>query len=231
MKRIETEIWEPCPDKKGMVRSVGMRKVKEVFEELCEILNDASLMPDESFSLCSEFSHDGDVEFPNMSDLFCYAEWGTPNGIYLIADMLIFDERSKKHNMVHFITGKTLEVSEHAFDRMQYIAGYIYRLFMGNGVDHSRYMLIREGTQEKNLEYVVEKTTVEFTAWLKQKLYVGRGEPNDYAEELSKKAKIIYNIANKRHCFEERELKELVGQENILDMLYQQGMTAENNEE
>lgn len=145
--------------------------------------------------------------------------------------MLIYDERSKKHNMVHFITGKTLEVSEHAFDRMQYIAGYIYRLFMGNGVDHSRYMLVRKGTQEKNLEYVVEKTTIEFTAWLKQKLYVSRGEPNDYAEELSKKAKIIYNIANKRHCFEERELKELVGQENILHMLYQQGMTAENNEE
>ena len=34
MSRIETEIWEPHPDKKGMLQYVGQRKTEDVFREL-----------------------------------------------------------------------------------------------------------------------------------------------------------------------------------------------------
>lgn len=32
MSRIETEIWEPVPDKPGRIQYVGQRKVSEVFQ-------------------------------------------------------------------------------------------------------------------------------------------------------------------------------------------------------
>lgn len=34
MSRIETEIWEPHPEKKGMVRYVGQRKTADVFRDV-----------------------------------------------------------------------------------------------------------------------------------------------------------------------------------------------------
>ena len=34
MKTIETEIWEPAPEKPGHVRYVGQRKAVDVFAEL-----------------------------------------------------------------------------------------------------------------------------------------------------------------------------------------------------
>ena len=34
MSRIETEIWEPHPEKKGMVRYVGQRKTGDIFRDV-----------------------------------------------------------------------------------------------------------------------------------------------------------------------------------------------------
>ena len=58
MKRIETVVWEPVPDKPNYVTKKGARKVREVFSELEAELKSAGLLPDEYFILDRDFADD-----------------------------------------------------------------------------------------------------------------------------------------------------------------------------
>jgi hypothetical protein len=59
----------------------------------------------------------------------CYAQWGGSEGVYLEVDFLAWDENEHLYKQINFATGKTLGETNEDFDRMQYIAGCIYRAF------------------------------------------------------------------------------------------------------
>lgn len=117
-----TRIYEP-------------RTIQEVFNDIKKILIEEGLCPDEYFSLSYQISCHADEPFPEISGLLCNAQWGGSEGIYLDVAMNIFVSEERIYKQISFITGKTLSETEDAFDRMQYIGGYIYRLLMGDGQD------------------------------------------------------------------------------------------------
>ena len=145
MKRIETVVWEPVPDKPNYVTKKGARKVREVFSELKAALESVGLLPDEYFILDSDFA-DENMDCPEFCDVICYAQWGSNEGIYLEMDVVYLNEQDTTYVRKNFATGKTLAEDGRSYDRMQYIAGYIYKLFMGDRITPLRYMIV--GKQE-----------------------------------------------------------------------------------
>ncbi len=221
MHKIETDIWVPNEEKKGYVKYAGQRKVREVWEELCTVLREEGLYPPEYFLLGRDFENR--ELFPKLADLYCFTRWGSNEGIYIDIDMLITDEEEKNYKQVHFATGKSLGETEEEFDRMNYIAGYIYRLFMGDGSTHVRYMLIPGKESQLTHKKLLERAEYEAVAQMKQRMFsadnVDLPRPiGDYADELAVKLMIVKAMQN----FElpEDKLIELAKQENVLDVLY-----------
>ena len=122
---IETEIWKRDPEKKGVLHYEGQRKTEEVFRELREFLEKEGLLPDEYFSMAYGFERDYPL-FPKTDDFRCYAQWGGSEGIYLEVDLLTRDPATGKQEWLNFATGKTLDESLEAFNKMQHTAGRIY---------------------------------------------------------------------------------------------------------
>lgn len=122
---IETEIWKRDPEKKGVLHYEGQRKTEEVFRELREFLEKEGLLPDEYFSMAYGFDQDYPL-FPKTDDFRCYAQWGGSEGIYLEVDLLTRDPATGKQEWLNFATGKTLDESLEAFNKMQHTAGRIY---------------------------------------------------------------------------------------------------------
>ncbi len=124
-KVIETELWEPVPDKPYQVRFVKTRTAYEVFKELEATMKANNMMPDEYFLL----SHRIDEKslMPKDASFIAYAQWGGNEGVYLEVKMISSDGQQ------HFATGKTLGETEEDYDRMQAIAGFIYKSFAGFG--------------------------------------------------------------------------------------------------
>lgn len=129
MSRIETEIWEPVPDKPGCVQYVGQRKVSDVFQDLENFLREENIYPDEYFLLNHDFDDNLDLEMPHVEDVICYAQWGGSEGVYLEVELSVKHSTENRYTRVIFASGKTLGESNEDFDRMQYIAGRIYRAF------------------------------------------------------------------------------------------------------
>ena len=124
-KVIETEIWEDQPEKKGILRFVKTRKVYEVFKDLEETMKGNGMLPDEYFILNHKF--DEKSEMPKDAYFIAYAQWGGNEGVYLDVEMISANGKQR------FATGKTLGESEEDYDRMQAIAGFIYKSFAGFG--------------------------------------------------------------------------------------------------
>ena len=122
---IETEIWEDHPEKPGYLRFVKTRKAYEVFKELESSMKENDMMPDEYFLLSPRF--DEKTEIPRDACFYAYAQWGSNEGVYLEVEMVSQNGRQ------HFATGKTLGETEEDYDRMQAIAGFIYKSFAGFG--------------------------------------------------------------------------------------------------
>lgn len=218
MSRIETEIWEPVKEKAGRVRYVGPKKAVAVFKEMKRILKEEGLLPQEYFLINSCLNNEG-INFPKADDIICYTRWGGNEGIYFDVDIVTRDEQNKR-KIVNFVTGKTLEESTEAYDRMQYIAGYIYRLLMGDGVLHSRYMILSKATKitEENLK---ERVEAEFTDYMKTLLYQQKAtEDKDYEKLFARlviRAKIMESLPICR--FSEEEMERLYAKENILETM------------
>lgn len=134
MSIIETEIWERHPEKRGCIRYVGQRKAEDVFNELTEYLKKEEIYPDEYFLLGRQFEN-GSV-IPRVEDVICYAQWGGSEGVYLEVEFVIQKENDKSYKRVNFATGKTLGETGEDFDRMQYIAGCIYKAFTNEGQNY-----------------------------------------------------------------------------------------------
>ena len=138
LKQIELELWEPNPDKPAYLRFVGCRKAKEVFNELYAELQRLDLVPDEYFTMF--FRIEEDTLVPKDARVVAYANWGGSEGIYIDVDLIGKDEA------LHLATGKTLSESTEAFDRMQYIAGVIYKMFTSPGFSASKLTIKSEMT-------------------------------------------------------------------------------------
>ena len=138
MSRIETEIWEPVPDKPGCVQYARQRKVYEVFQDLENFLRAENIYPDEYFLLNWDFENKLDSEMPRVEDIFCYAQWGGSEGVYLEVEFAVKHPTENRYMRVNFASGKTLGESSEDFDRMQYIAGRIYKAFTNEGFQSSR---------------------------------------------------------------------------------------------
>ena len=130
MSIIKTEIWKPSKEKKRMVTYVGQRKVKDIFSELCDYLKKENIFPDDYFVLSDNF--EVDQLMPRIVKPICYAQWGDSEGIYLEIEFII-ENNDKTHERVNFATGKTLGETSADYDRMQYIAGRIYKAFTSEG--------------------------------------------------------------------------------------------------
>ena len=128
----------------------------------------------------------------------------------------VFDSEEKNYKQISFITGKTLSESGDAFDCMQYIGGYIYRLLMGDGNVHARYILLQNSRQDKAA--LDEKLNHEFISLMKKHLYSQKEDSVIDTEELALKAIILKVVSAKPLA--KNKLKQLLEADNALDILY-----------
>ncbi len=109
---------------------VGQRKIGDIFDELCKYLKKENIYPDEYFLLNSELKRDALI--PKIQDVICYAQWGGSEGVYLEVKLVV-EKNNRQYIMIEFATGKTLGETSADYDRMQYIAGRIYKAFTSEG--------------------------------------------------------------------------------------------------
>ena len=214
MSRVKTEIWVPSKEDKSKGHYLP-RQSKDVFQDLVKELKSADLYPDEYILMEEEFKRGAYQTFPELCDLYCYTRWGGSEGIYTNIDVQIYDKEEGRYKNLNFISAKSLGETEEAFDRMQYIAGYIYRLLMGDGSVRARYIVF-QNEPEKNHRTLLSRTAKEFTDYMKEKLYGGE-EVQAYSESLALKAMIIRVLPKCQ--FPEDKLEELLKQEKILEAL------------
>lgn len=211
--RVKTETMV---QKEDGTRIYEPRTIQEVFNDIKKILIEEGLCPEDYFTLSYPTSCHADEPFPEISDLFCNAQWGGSEGIYLDITINVFDSEEEKYKQISFITGKTLSESGDAFDRMQYIGGYIYRLLMGDGNVHARYILLHNPRQDK--ASLDEKLNYEFISLMKKHLYSQKEDSVIDTEELALKAMILKAVM--ANPVREDKLKQLLEADNALDILY-----------
>lgn len=213
-KIIETQIWEPMPDNPNKLTLTGLRKAKDVFEELCDVLTQEGILPDESFSLSREFDNET-AEIPNIEDVCCFAEWGVSEGIYLYVNL--FTRRPGVGlQKIHFATGKTLKGDSDAFDRMQYIAGYIYKLFTGFHETPARYMLV--GAKESDIRTeLFARVQEEYRSYLRQNLVHNQAMSEKLAAQIGLRSLIVAELP--KCMLPDDKAEELMELDNVLDFL------------
>ena len=214
MKEIETRIWEPVPEKPGMVRIVSRRKALDVFHDLEEALREADLYPDDYLLIGSEFDNEN-AEMPEMSDLICYAQWGNNEGIYLEVIIVTLDKEKNCYVRKSFATGKTLADDSASYDRMQYIAGYIYKLFFGSHQQSPRYVMIRNETKDK--ETLLRKIREEYREYLMTNFVHKQMETDEVTDEVGLRSLIVHELP--KCLIPEGKIDELLSCENALDLL------------
>ena len=202
--RVKTETMV---QKEDGTRIYKPRTIQEVFNDIKKILTEEGLCPEEYFTLSYPTGCHADEPFPEIS--VC-------EGIYLDIAINVFDSEEKNYKQISFITGKTLSESGDAFDRMQYIGGYIYRLLMGDGNVHARYILLHNSRQDKAA--LDEKLNHEFISLMKKHLYSQKEDSVIDTEELALKAIILKVVSAKPLA--ENKLKQLLEADNALDILY-----------
>lgn len=222
MSRIETEIWEPHPEKKGMIRYVGQCKTADIFKELEDFLKEEDLYPEEYLLMDHNFEREYPL-FPMTVDYICHANCGSNEGIYLDVDLLVRGENGK-YDTVHFVTGKTLDESSEAFDRMQYIAGRIYKAFMGDDFYPARYMVVESEDVRKQITYekLIRKLERECMTMLRKRLVHKQERLSDIAGELGLTMQIL-DVLREPQVFADLpndKLKELYETEDTMHRLY-----------
>lgn len=212
MKTIETQIFVQDPENKNKVQYKGQRKAKDVFAEIEAALIEANCCPEEYFTLHFDL---WEKDFPEMQDLCCYAEWGANEGIYI--DIKVLTKVEDDYKWIRLATGKTLDETKDAFIRMQYIAGYIYLLLMGEQAVHPRYMIIPTGEPKQNQIVFRERLREEFFESLIKELFHKGTEDlsQESAGEIALKAMLLKVMSESR--FSKEKLEELLSMDNILD--------------
>ena len=191
------------------------REVQDVFSELYNKLKVLGLLPDEYFYLDEEFEKYKD--FPILHDMYCYARWGSSEGIYLDVIAVVFNNQEFEYELKRFAVGKTLSVDRDSYDRMQYIAGYIYKLFMGVHQIPIRYLGV-EKEKIGDREAIMKKLEQEYREMSMRVLFSQDKMNTKMLSELSLKGKILSVLPD---CLlPDEKIHELMKQENALDILY-----------
>lgn len=155
MKPIEMEIWRPTEDDPRYSEFAGTRSAVEVFEELKQRLDSMGLLPDEYFELDAEWK-DG-KPIPKGARFFTTTDYGGSEGIYLDGYLKWYED--DKPVTKSFFTGKTLEETGSALDRMFLISSAITKAFHGYGRQPDNGLVLCLNAEEKKelIEALVEK--------------------------------------------------------------------------
>ena len=140
MDVISFERWLPSQEDPRKTEYAGQRSAFEVFEELCERLENMGCLPDEYFLLDRHWEQG--KEIPKEAEIYCTVDYGESEGIYLDA-YLTWYEDSKKMNRC-FATGKTLGETGVDLDRMHLIASAITKAFYGDHGTYARFVPLGE---------------------------------------------------------------------------------------
>ncbi len=213
METIDMKIYEPVPGKKGLVREVGFRKAKDVFHELEERLRQLGLYPDEYFVLNSPYDDKGAL-FPETVTMHCYANWGGSEGIYLEVDLMAVEDRKLVRR--NFATGKSLAEDGDSFDRMQYTAGVIYKLFYGERFMPTRYLLIPQD-EKQNRSVLQSRVEREFRDFVRKIMLHNNERGEEYGMAIGLRAMILAELP--KCTVPPDKLKELMDSENALELL------------
>ena len=213
METIDMKIYEPVPGKKGLVREIGFRKAKDVFRELEERLRQLGLYPDEYFVLNSPYDDKGAL-FPEIVTMNCYANWGGSEGIYLEVDLIaVEDGKLVRRN---FATGKSLAEDGDSFDRLQYTAGVIYKLFYGERFMPTRYFLLPQD-EKQNMNVLQSRVEREFRDFVKKLLVHNNERGEEFGMAIGLRAMILAELP--QCTVPPDKLKELMDSENALELL------------
>lgn len=215
MKLIETVIWEPVPGKPNYVMKKGFRKVSEVFAELESELKSEGLYPEEYFLLDRDFQNEN-MLCPEFQDVISYAQWGTNEGIYLEIEVVILNEQSGRYERKSFATGKTLKEDSDSFDRMQYTAGFVYKLFRGDRQISPRYKIIHSDNASSS-ERAMRKLRKEYAAYMRNVFVHKPVEMTKAGDEVGIRSLILQNISNLE--LPNSKWEELLDSENSLELL------------
>ncbi len=210
MKRVETEIYENVPGKPGLVKRVGFRKAADVFDEIKEQLMEADLLPEDYFLMDSAFGDENSV-MPDFCEVNAYAVWGGSEGTYLHINLIV--DTGKCYKSVHFLTGKTLSGDRAAHTRMQYIAGVVYEMLMGDHQVPARYFLT-DGPKREQLLKRVEKEYREFT---EANLICSSELTRDTLLAIGLRSLIVAELP--KCILPEDKVEELISSDNALDLL------------
>lgn len=226
-KMIKTEIWNAVPDKPGKVQYAGQRKIGEVFKELYNYLKEEGILPDEYFLLSQDLNKNDD--FPR-SDVQCYAQWGNSEGIYLEVELVAYDKEDRTKR-IHFATGKTLSETGVAYDRMQYIAGRIYKAFCGEGFVPDRYLIYQPDKLEKiTYDKLIGKLEAECATYMRNELIHKQIKLSDVSKKLGMMLTILSVIKNHNVYaeFSIDKVEKLYTNENILGCLCEMCSSVSN---
>ncbi len=222
-KVIETDIWENHPEKQGVLRYVGQRRTAEVFAELEAYLKENNVYPDEYFLMTHHFEENYPL-FPKMRDMYCFAQWGGSEGIYLEVQLIVNDPEKDGFKHINFVSGKTLEETSEAYDRMQYIAGCIYKAFMGYRQIPARYMITskKDAVEKITAQRLIAKLSAECEEMLRQRLLHKKEPLADIAGELGLALQVLDAIKHPQTFADLSvdKLRELFETENIMEKLY-----------
>ena len=86
IKKIETEVWEPHPEKKGWMRKVRNKTYIEIYNEIIGLLLEHK-MYDKFSAFFTEKSIRMEDELPERSQFVCYAMPGFNEGSFVFVDV------------------------------------------------------------------------------------------------------------------------------------------------
>jgi hypothetical protein len=130
---IETEVWEPNPDKPGYLRFVRMKTISEVYDELKARLKADDLLPDEYFQISSGFRYGDEyggktpnkIPLPkNYWQIICFAVRGTSEGYYIHVGLILKDGQYQD-----LFLGKTLQEGEDGLNYALQIVSAVTKAF------------------------------------------------------------------------------------------------------
>jgi len=139
MPIIDTAKWTPPPDNQGRRTYAGQRTSQEVFDDLEAHLRSIGYLPDEYFLFDCHNNWGNGRLFPENGWLSCQVDYGGSEGIYLDITLEYYED--KEHKSEHFATGKTLDESGSAMDRMHLTASAVIRAFHEDGL-HARFFMV-----------------------------------------------------------------------------------------
>ena len=120
---IETEVYEPIPEKPGFVREVRKRTFGEIYKETRQFLEERDIWDSlDYFHLSRDYKDDKfeDKLFPNWRWIACYAVVGGSEGHYIHVDIIDMDGKTTQ-----LFLGKTFMGMDYAL----YVSNMLTKVF------------------------------------------------------------------------------------------------------